>query len=264
MHRWQAMLKIFNELKSDLFCPIPWVSWALGTTMCAITGPFGTYTADPLWFRFVFWGGILLVATVYSLTCLRTMRNMRPQWNFFMVLAVSGPIFISTYSAFVILLIRKIYPIAALPPSWLIFAIVTCVTIGIQFMMYYFDARNHPERTTLPVPNLSLTKDTGNPLLSRITPEMGTKLIRLHMRDHYVEAYTCRGMQLIHMRFSDAVAALSQFNGLQVHRSHWVNLDEVCEAIRKDGKACFYMSDNAEVPVSRGKIKQLKEMGILS
>lgn len=93
---------------------------------------------------------------------------------------------------------------------------------------------------------------------------MGTKLIRLTMRDHYVETYTCRGMQLIHMRFSDAVAALSEFNGFQIHRSHWVNLDEVTGTSRKDNKRFFIMSDGFEAPISRGKINQLKDLGLLS
>ena len=64
------------------------------------------------------------------------------------------------------------------------------------------------------------------------------------------------------MRFSDAVKALIDFNGMQVHRSHWVNFDEATDIFRKDGKARIVMSDGIEVPISRGKYDDLKRLGV--
>ncbi len=65
------------------------------------------------------------------------------------------------------------------------------------------------------------------------------------------------------MRFSDAINALSDLNGMQVHRSHWVNLDDIQDTVKSQGKTLLEMSDGAQIPISRAKQKTLKDMGIL-
>jgi LytTr DNA-binding domain-containing protein len=264
------MQKTFNDLIADLKGPIPLLSWILGTFICTVTGPFGTYEISTLGFRFLFWGGILLIALVFSLLCVHATHNLRPLWGHRKISAVAGTIFTITYSTFIILLIQQIYPPEKLPSPLMIVVIVAGVTFSIQILIHLTGGRKDTWGTTTaplskqtPKPELKLGNRTNNPFLSRIDANMGTKLVRLTMRDHYVETYTCRGMQLIHMRFSDAVNALSHFNGLQPHRSHWINLDEMCELIKKDGKFFFRMSDGFEVPIARGKLKQVKQLGLL-
>ncbi len=67
----------------------------------------------------------------------------------------------------------------------------------------------------------------------------------------------------LNQTLSDAVVALSGMNGAQVHRSHWLNWDEVQTLIRKEGRILVQMSDGAEVPISRSKARMLKEQGYL-
>ena len=111
--------------------------------------------------------------------------------------------------------------------------------------------------------SFSIDKNAHNPFLSLIKKDFAGSLIRLTMRDHYIETYTDNGMQLIHMRFSDAITALHDFNGYQVHRSHWVNLDEVRDVKKSNRKHYLIMSDSAEIPVAQSRVKELKKMGIL-
>ncbi len=115
---------------------------------------------------------------------------------------------------------------------------------------------------TLTVNSLT-TSERDNILLSKFDTDTEVHLIRLTMRDHYVEIFSNQGSQLIHMRFSEAIDTLSDFNGMQIHRSHWVNFDEVIDIIKSKGKILFKMSDGAQVPISRLKQKELKEIGML-
>ncbi len=255
------MQKALDNLIVNLKSPIPALCWLTSSIICAAIGPFGTYETDPLWFRMIFWGGILLIATLYSLYCYHVSRVLRTDTNILKISIISITFFTLTYSAFILILIHSIYE-EPLPSNLLIISIVGCVTATIAFVMYLWEVNT--AKTNTVALKINLGNHGQNPLLSRINVDMGSRLIRLTMRDHYVEAHTCNGMQLIHMRFSDAVNALDGFNGMQVHRSHWVNLDEVTKFLKQDGKMFFQMTDGAEIPISRSKMKHLKELGILT
>jgi len=59
------------------------------------------------------------------------------------------------------------------------------------------------------------------------------------------------GEALILMRLSDAETELAAFDGLRVHRSHWVAIGQVQKVQRREGRLMLTMQDGAEVPVSR-------------
>ena len=202
----------------------------------------------------------MFVATVYALYCFHVAKAYQTKNNFLTISIASVLFFTLTYSAFILVLIHTIYeqPRAS---NFLIISIVGSVTGTIAFMMYLWEAQIAQANTV--ALKINLGSPNKNPLLSLINAGRGTRLIRLNMRDHYLEAHTCRGMQLIHMRFTDAVSALDGFNGLQIHRSHWVNRDEVTELVKHGGKMFFKMSDGAEIPIARSKLKHLKQLGVL-
>ncbi len=273
------MKNILLDIRQILRSPVPLSSWIVASLICTLTGPLGTYDADPFGFRIVFWGGMLLVATLYALFCFYTAFNIWPDWSFLKAGAIGGTVFSITYSAFAIFLIPHVYGNLPIPSSELIFAIVSCSTIAIVILIQWVDVRPrmqaeealNEQRLELEAAAVQqqvqnapfLSSRTDNPFLARLNADMGSRLVRLHMRDHYVETYTYEDMQLVHMRFADAVDALSEFNGCQTHRSHWVNLDEVVSVEKSDGKTFFKMSDGVNVPISRGKIKELKSLNII-
>lgn len=100
-------------------------------------------------------------------------------------------------------------------------------------------------------------------LLRKAGAEAGSKLVRLQSADHYVEVHTNAGEKLLLMRISDAVEMLTGAEGGQVHRSHWVNFDEVSGIVKKNRKIWLRMSDGAEVPVSRKYRAPLRAAGVL-
>ncbi|WOH37804.1 LytTR family DNA-binding domain-containing protein [Thalassotalea fonticola] len=77
------------------------------------------------------------------------------------------------------------------------------------------------------------------------------KLYCLEMSDHYLKVYTDKGHHLLLMRFKDALELLSDYKGIQTHRSWWVALDAIVK-VNKDGrKISLQLSNQLQVPVSR-------------
>lgn len=100
-------------------------------------------------------------------------------------------------------------------------------------------------------------------LLRKVGPDAGHKLVRLQSADHYVEVHTETGAKLLLMRLGDAMELLTGSNGQQVHRSHWVNLEEVIGVIKNNRKIWLRMSDGSDVPVSRSFSPALREAGVI-
>lgn len=90
--------------------------------------------------------------------------------------------------------------------------------------------------------------------LRRLPPRLGTELTRVSVYDHYVEAHTRRGHELILIRFADALAELEGSDGLQIHRSHWVANGAVRRLLRSESRALLVeLDDGTRLPVSRSR-----------
>ena len=77
-------------------------------------------------------------------------------------------------------------------------------------------------------------------------------MISLHAEDHYVRVETVNGSELILMRLADAIQLAQPIKGVQVHRSHWVALDQVTGYDKTDGTWTVILTNGRCVPVSRG------------
>jgi hypothetical protein len=89
----------------------------------------------------------------------------------------------------------------------------------------------------------------------------GADLFAVEAQDHYLRLHTSLGQDLILMRLGDAIAELEGIEGSQTHRSWWVARAAVVSAERGEGRATLTLTDGAEVPVSRGFAKQLRDAG---
>lgn len=63
------------------------------------------------------------------------------------------------------------------------------------------------------------------------------------------------------MRLSDAISELAPLPGLSPHRSWWVAESGVAKTLRQDGKTMINLRNDISVPVSRLKVKTLKDAG---
>ena len=100
--------------------------------------------------------------------------------------------------------------------------------------------------------------------LARLPAKLkGAEVWAVEAQDHYLRLHTSLGQDLILMRLSDAIAELEGIEGAQTHRSWWVARAAVVEAERAEGRATLTLKDGAQVPVSRGFAKGLRDEGWL-
>jgi len=95
-----------------------------------------------------------------------------------------------------------------------------------------------------------------------------SQLLALKAEDHYLRVITDNGNALILMKFSDALAALNGYPGIQTHRSWWVASRELQgREILNTSTHNITLSNNLDVPVSRRKRKlvnnHIKNIGSL-
>ncbi|WP_281279575.1 LytTR family DNA-binding domain-containing protein [Pararhodobacter zhoushanensis] len=98
--------------------------------------------------------------------------------------------------------------------------------------------------------------------MARLRLDKRFRLISLSIQDHSVEAVTLRGRDLRLMRLSDAIAETGGDGGSQVHRSHWVALDQGRAERREGTRGLLTLSDGHEIPVSRTYAAAAKAAGL--
>ena len=103
----------------------------------------------------------------------------------------------------------------------------------------------------------------GAPFLDRLPARLGRRLLHLHMQDHYVEAHTEEGSDLLLLRFRDALREVEGLDGAQVHRSHWVARAAVAGVERRSGRIALRLVNGSRVPVSRSFAPALRDRGWL-
>ncbi len=142
--------------------------------------------------------------------------------------------------------------------TWL-YACVVMVHLVLAFLAWHFvelPLQTREESATPPPP-------VRTAFLSRLPTRLGEELLHLHMQDHYVEAATAKGRELVLLRFRDALREVEDLDGMQVHRSHWVARDAVNRVVRRDGRIFLELSNGTRVPVSRSFQPALRENGWL-
>ncbi len=96
-------------------------------------------------------------------------------------------------------------------------------------------------------------------LFSNVPHTLGEDLISVSANDHYVQLRTTDGSAMLSLKFTDCVKKLAAFNGVQVHRSHWVRLKHITN-VRPNGSSYLCtMRDGSEISVSRRRYKDLKQ-----
>ncbi|MDF2231547.1 LytTR family DNA-binding domain-containing protein [Albimonas sp. CAU 1670] len=100
-------------------------------------------------------------------------------------------------------------------------------------------------------------------LLRRLPHRKRGALLRLSMSDHYVGVATEHGEEMLLMRLSDAIAETAPEEGLKVHRSHWVARRAVRSVEREGDRATLVLTNGERVPVSRTRMRALRDAGWL-
>jgi DNA-binding LytR/AlgR family response regulator len=80
----------------------------------------------------------------------------------------------------------------------------------------------------------------------------------IHSDGHYTRVHTAAGSRFCNLSIGDIEARLDPERFMRVHRSHIVNLEEVDQLLREDGRLQIRLRGEAEaVPVSRSSAGEL-------
>jgi hypothetical protein len=88
------------------------------------------------------------------------------------------------------------------------------------------------------------------------------RLIAIEAHDHYLRVHTDEGVELVTMRFADALAELALAHGHQLHRSWWAAADAIeGVAWKRGGSGEARLAGGLIAPVSRANAPALKAAG---
>lgn len=87
-------------------------------------------------------------------------------------------------------------------------------------------------------------------LIEGSTLDPDAELLAIKAEQHYIQIWSDKGNELVRYRFRDVPRALQGCNGIQVHRSWWVNLDKVTGHKTDGRKTDLHIGEKLTVPVS--------------
>lgn len=248
-----------------------WLAGALIVALVALAGPF--YTLDTLRLpgRLGYWAVVGVGAWLLMRTLVRAADALAPpRWPRVAVAALAGLAGVLPVTALVML--ANTLTGLPLPPGglWGLAPYVGPVVIGVTVLAVLLlgpaiadpagpgagtmgEAAGEAAGEALPAAG------QANPVLSRLPPGLGHEVVALNAQDHYVQVTTTAGSALVLMRMGDAVAGMAGAEGMQIHRSWWVNLAQASHLDRDEaGRARLIMSNGLAVPVPRARLGALR------
>ncbi|MGD9913194.1 MAG: LytTR family DNA-binding domain-containing protein [Rhizobiaceae bacterium] len=267
-----------RELQIALSRPRLWAGLVGASLLLGLVGPFGTFDSLPLLPRVAYWTAIAILtyatglATVYFAVAALFRPNSTNPFAYLVAGALAGiPVAIivcglnnqlfgdpATWGEALEL---SLYCIAIAAVVSLLVAVFTIPQEGAAAQA---EAANFASAAALAAPVAgSPPPDMQRPaILDRLPVEKRGRLAYMSMQDHYVDVHTDRGGTLVLMRLADAITETQGVSGLQVHRSHWVALDAVAAAVRREGRLFLRMVDGTELPVSRPYMAAVRAAGL--
>ncbi|MFN4099224.1 MAG: LytTR family DNA-binding domain-containing protein [Pararhodobacter sp.] len=266
-----ALHLALRDLQQALSNPAYWAISAAIAVVLGVSGPFDTYETMPVGARLAYWAAVVLTTgptgwLIGSWVVIAFDARGRPVWA---AMLVAGAV----VGAAVTLVVHLINVLgrgealwswqglaAQVPATPLIGLVMTAAVIWTHLHAAKRAPVAAPVATQRPAP--AIAPAPAARLLARLPLKKRGALIALSVQDHYVDVFTTSGHEMLLMRLADAIAEAEGCPGVQVHRSHWVALDQVRAARREAARGVLTLSDGREVPVSRGYLPKAKEAGL--
>jgi hypothetical protein len=214
-----------------------------------LSGPFETDAVMTLLPRVAYW--VFVVATTFAIGSLASaishaLLRGKPFWLNMVCSSLLIGTSVALYMTVVNMLIFDLLPTDGIEvmQQW---GVIVLISAAVQIGL-----------------NLTQTKATPAlpPLLDRIALPKRGALIALSAEDHYVKVTTVNGTDMTLIRLSDAMKEVGDTQGLQIHRSHWVALDQISDITRTNDRGTVTLSNGETRPISRSYMAAVREAGL--
>ncbi len=260
-----------RQLQRILSGPVFWIAVGAATVVMAMAGPYFTLARFSFPERLVYWGTTVtlsaLIMTAISVYAYWTSKLSKMNWSVVSVLAGTAgilPVVVTLYLAEGLA--------TGFAPGWLSFIdfptlvrsvapTIIFVTLAVHGLIHYLDRDVTPTDTGV-IATRSDTPPALTVLQSKLPPHLGHDIISVQAQDHYVEVCTPKGSAMVLMRLKDAVHDLAPLDGMQVHRSWWVNTAHVTRREKGQSGPELLLSSGARVPVGRIFRAAAKQAGL--
>ncbi|RMA44025.1 LytTR family transcriptional regulator DNA-binding domain-containing protein [Rhodophyticola porphyridii] len=231
--------------------------WLAASLLATMVGPFGTYVSMSVTERAVYWGG-LIGASILLARLAKAWVAKRLTGSRFAVDMASSAIMGLFLGPAVWAYNRYVYEIPAddLPGiGWhMSVVLVVCMVVVLIRLYLQDDEEEEGEAVPRPVPEQeagAAKPEEEVPFLRRLPRELGNELMHIKADGHYLEVFTRDGKDRILMRFSDALAELDGYDGVRIHRSHWVARHAVSRVEQRGRRVFAVLPCGRRLPVSQ-------------
>ncbi len=219
--------------------------------LLAFSGPFGTIYLLPFAPRLIYWAVIVLLTYSSGMLVFLLNKKQHPWWRSALTNGMINGVVVS-----LILLVVNAVAMGEVDFNMAYVLKMLSYAFGVSILVFAVLGLLH-------YPDLSQTKPETPRIMARLELNKRGALVSLTVQDHYVEVTTSKGISLLLMRLSDAIAETAPTEGLQIHRSHWVALNQIENVRRQGDRAMVSLKNGEELPASRSNLKQLKDAGLL-
>jgi hypothetical protein len=227
-----------------------WIVVGGAVLIAALAGPY--FTLERLSFpeRLVYWGMVIALSAVIMtfVSVLGHRVTAARGWNWALVAVLAGMVGV----------------VPVLGTVWLADALVTGGGPGIGTLAAYvapsvigvtLAVNAYIEVQERRLPDVLAPGPRADAAVSvlqgKLPHHLGREIVALRAQDHYLEVTTVKGSCMVLIRLGDAVRDLEGLNGMQVHRSWWINLAHIARVEKGANGPEIVLSTGARVPVGR-------------
>ncbi|MEP1442922.1 MAG: LytTR family DNA-binding domain-containing protein [Hyphomicrobiales bacterium] len=150
---------------------------------------------------------------------------------------------------------------------WHIFAMMSVSIPGIVVNLLYHEknARKALSDEADKVPywmpvKRAVVEQAEEPLMLELPEAVRGPVLSIHAASQYVQVTTTNGTSELRMSLSKAIEGLPNTQGLRVHRSHWLQEQQIKSLVYKDGNPRVIDSFGETYPVSRKQVSSIKNL----
>ncbi|MFD0916349.1 LytTR family DNA-binding domain-containing protein [Pseudahrensia aquimaris] len=248
-----------REVQDTFSKPRFWIGFAVVVLMLTVSGPFDTQNLLNMPARFGYWTFVSVTTFVIGISISQPLavKLVAKGGNVWAMQMLSGLIAGIPITVWVWLV--NSYGFGFDMGGWPQLARLAayCMIITAGVVVLYSIIADATDTTPRTVPSATPRLDTS-PFFDRLQKPIGTDIISLQSRDHYLEVITSAGSDLILHRLRDAERELAAIGGLRVHRSWWVAQTHAKQLVRENERTFVELSDGRQVPVGRSYLKKVR------